>query len=333
MYEYPAVYEGNEPYAFISYAHKDTEEVLPLVRDLIENGYRVWYDNGINSGDKFVKVIASHLSQSTCMIVFLSENSCASEYCRDEILYGKNKRIPTLVAYLSEDFTVPEDIDFALVQAHAIFRNRYVDNRAFLMELTKPEVLQKCKQNNPLTDADSQELSMAEEAYRASVSVLEASTEKNPVKYKERLAKGYYKLGEFYGTCCEMEKSYFAYCQYLSLREQLDVSQHKLAREYESIGNFYRRNKRYDYAAALYERAVYAYEKCASEDADTYEHRLMSCVTDLGEIYAEYGMRVKAVKQYERALDICKRLCAKDPKKYQMAYRYLCRLLGMPSGS
>ena len=45
----PSAYNGNEPYIFISYAHKDSDKVLPIIRELQSRGYRVWYDAGIEA--------------------------------------------------------------------------------------------------------------------------------------------------------------------------------------------------------------------------------------------------------------------------------------------
>ena len=43
-------YEGNRPYLFISYAHKQSEEVVSTIRILHEKGWRLWYDEGIPAG-------------------------------------------------------------------------------------------------------------------------------------------------------------------------------------------------------------------------------------------------------------------------------------------
>ena len=40
------VYEGNDKYIFVSYAHKDSQKVVPIVETLSSNGFRVWYDSG-----------------------------------------------------------------------------------------------------------------------------------------------------------------------------------------------------------------------------------------------------------------------------------------------
>ena len=43
-------YEGGEPYIFISYAHKDTDRVMPILKALAAKGFRIWYDAGIEAG-------------------------------------------------------------------------------------------------------------------------------------------------------------------------------------------------------------------------------------------------------------------------------------------
>lgn len=42
-----AAYEGDLPYIFVSYAHKDSREVFDLLEKLSAHGYRIWYDGGI----------------------------------------------------------------------------------------------------------------------------------------------------------------------------------------------------------------------------------------------------------------------------------------------
>ena len=88
------VYEGREPYIFISYAHKDSKTVLPVVESLYRDKYRVWYDEGIAPGSEWPHYIAVHLENCDTVAVFMSENSAASINCENEIVraleLGKN---------------------------------------------------------------------------------------------------------------------------------------------------------------------------------------------------------------------------------------------------
>lgn len=88
------VYEGKEPYIFVSYAHRDSGIVLPVVSGLYEDKYRVWYDEGIAPGSEWPHNIAVHLENAATVVAFISDNSKASINCENEIVraseLGKN---------------------------------------------------------------------------------------------------------------------------------------------------------------------------------------------------------------------------------------------------
>ena len=68
----PNAYEGQEPYIFISYAHKDSNTVLPIIQGLQERGFRVWYDAGIEIGTEWPQYIATHLKHCHSCLAFVS---------------------------------------------------------------------------------------------------------------------------------------------------------------------------------------------------------------------------------------------------------------------
>ncbi|MHB1314520.1 MAG: toll/interleukin-1 receptor domain-containing protein [Christensenellales bacterium] len=97
MSGYVRAYEGNDPYLFVSYAHKDSDMVLPVIRELYNQKYRVWYDEGIAPGSEWPQNIARHLQEAAAVIVFVSENSLASSNCENEVAVAteqKKKTIP-----------------------------------------------------------------------------------------------------------------------------------------------------------------------------------------------------------------------------------------------
>ena len=65
-------YKGTEPYIFISYAHKDSERVLPIIESLAEKGFRVWYDAGIEAGTEWPDYIAENLENAAVVMALLS---------------------------------------------------------------------------------------------------------------------------------------------------------------------------------------------------------------------------------------------------------------------
>ena len=79
-------YEGKNPYIFVSYAHLDSQKVLPVVNELFDRKYRMWYDEGIAPGSEWPKNIAEHLSSAEAVIIFVSENSLKSPNCENEVV-------------------------------------------------------------------------------------------------------------------------------------------------------------------------------------------------------------------------------------------------------
>jgi len=81
---YVRAYEGSRPYIFVSYAHKDSGAVLPVIHELYNRKYRIWYDEGIAPGSEWPQNIARHLEKASLVMVFLSENYLSSPNCKNE---------------------------------------------------------------------------------------------------------------------------------------------------------------------------------------------------------------------------------------------------------
>ena len=138
------VYSGNEPYIFVSYAHKDSEQVLPVIEGLQARGFRVWFDQGIEVGTEWPQYIAEHLLTSGCVLAFLSPNSANSNNCKEELAYAKKKNKEMVVVYL-EDFVLPEGLDMQLTLYQSIYRTRSNTVESFVDELANADKLKKCQ--------------------------------------------------------------------------------------------------------------------------------------------------------------------------------------------
>ena len=136
-------YEGNEPYIFLSYCHKDADRVYPLLEQLVSQGYRVWYDDGNHPGDDWLENIARHLNDCRVCLAMVSENSGASHNCRNEINLaiecGKK-----LMAVLIEDFVMPLGMRLQLGTVHYLKKQDYPSDRMLLRKLCETEDMQAC---------------------------------------------------------------------------------------------------------------------------------------------------------------------------------------------
>ncbi|MBR0040865.1 MAG: TIR domain-containing protein [Oscillospiraceae bacterium] len=95
-------YEGKRPYLFVSYSHRQSDEVVDTIRLLHERRCRVWYDEGIPAGSDWPKNIEQHMRMSTAVIFFRSESAMASSNCLSEIRAALKQRKRVLVLPLDD---------------------------------------------------------------------------------------------------------------------------------------------------------------------------------------------------------------------------------------
>lgn len=82
------VYRGEQPYIFVSYAHADSADVLPIAAELHRRRYRVWYDEGIEAGTKWPEYIATHMLKASTVLFFSSELFNTSHNCEREVNFA-----------------------------------------------------------------------------------------------------------------------------------------------------------------------------------------------------------------------------------------------------
>ncbi len=81
-------YEGNEPYVFVSYSHEDADAVYPEIRWLQDQGFNVWYDEGISGASRWRDAIASRLGGCHLLLFYVSPRSVESQVCREELEFA-----------------------------------------------------------------------------------------------------------------------------------------------------------------------------------------------------------------------------------------------------
>lgn len=71
-------------YVFVSYAKKSSRDAEALVEALRGKGYNVWWDNSLEPGDNFSKVIADRIDKASCVIVMWTKYSVESSFVAAE---------------------------------------------------------------------------------------------------------------------------------------------------------------------------------------------------------------------------------------------------------
>ena len=155
MEQRPEAYQGNEPHVFISYAHKDADLVYPMIAQLQQHGLRLWYDEGIEVGSHWDRVIPQKILDSVCMICFVSRNFLASENCLDETHFAKEKKKGPLLIYL-ERAEIPIEVEFRASRLHALSLEQFPDTDALIKKILDTSLIRPCI-SAPLPSADLQE--------------------------------------------------------------------------------------------------------------------------------------------------------------------------------
>ncbi len=96
-------YSGQESFVFFSYCHKDSARVYPLIERLTELGYRIWFDDGISTGDEWPETIVKKLEECTLFLAAITPDYCCSHNCKNEMTYQVEDQKPMLPLLL-EDF-------------------------------------------------------------------------------------------------------------------------------------------------------------------------------------------------------------------------------------
>lgn len=136
-------YEGTQPYIFVSYAHRDSEQVYPVLEELSRRGYRLWYDDGIAPGSEWPENIAQHLNGCALTLAFVSPNSIASANCRREITFALSKQKPFL-AILLQPTEMSPGMEMQLSAQQCIMKYSYTDEESFFRKICSCPDLEPC---------------------------------------------------------------------------------------------------------------------------------------------------------------------------------------------
>lgn len=85
--------DDSGPFIFISYAHKNSDSIRPLIRKMQQDGFTVWFDDNILPGSEWSEEIATHIEQCTLFVAFITPEYMASENCKKELHFAGDQNI------------------------------------------------------------------------------------------------------------------------------------------------------------------------------------------------------------------------------------------------
>ena len=128
----PSAYKGDLPYVFISYAHKDESTVFPIIDRLQQDGFRVWYDEGIVPGSNWDVYISEQLDRCSNVLCFISRAYIKSQNCKDELALARIKRKPMNIVYI-EDVQLTPGLKMRYGRIQALFREQLTEEEFYMI--------------------------------------------------------------------------------------------------------------------------------------------------------------------------------------------------------
>lgn len=112
----------SKPYIFVSYSHKDADEVNILLNMMQQNHFRFWYDEGIASGSEWEDVLYERIMGCSQFLCFFTKSSVRSGHVKDEIHIARKYGKPILPVFL-DDVVLRGGLELALSRQQSLSRS------------------------------------------------------------------------------------------------------------------------------------------------------------------------------------------------------------------
>lgn len=138
---------------FISYSRKDEEYVNKLVAAIENEGFDVWIDRELLTGDKWIKTINHQIDTCDAFVIVMTDDSSRSQWVQREVLYAiqEGKRIFPLLLQgklwmLLQDFNYFQVTD-ASIPSKKFFKDiEKIVPRSEVWLATQRETIEKARQ-------------------------------------------------------------------------------------------------------------------------------------------------------------------------------------------
>ena len=114
-----AAYRGSEPFVFVCYAHDDADLVYDEMAWLNDQGFHIWYDEGVTAGENWRATIGDALMRADKVLFYVSAASLRSDHCNREVSLALDEGKEVLPVYL-EAVDLPADLKVGLNRIHAL---------------------------------------------------------------------------------------------------------------------------------------------------------------------------------------------------------------------
>ena len=145
---------NEKPFVFISYAHANSDRVLPILRAMQKSDICLWYDGGIEAGSEWPEFIAEKVVSCHKFILFISEAYLNSQNCKRELNFAISRRKNILAVFL-EDVYLSPGMEMQLGTYQALYMNRFPTPEDFCRSLCAEPFFNDCKGFGAVSEVSS----------------------------------------------------------------------------------------------------------------------------------------------------------------------------------
>jgi len=135
------------PYIFISYCHEDVEIITSVVKEMYDQQYRIWHDDGIDGGDQWWKTVKAAIENAAIVVLFLSTNYLSEDHpvCKDEMNYALDNEKEIIPIRLDEVDLKNEKLKRLVDNYTQLTKAGHRSSTELLDILRKEHFFEKCK--------------------------------------------------------------------------------------------------------------------------------------------------------------------------------------------
>lgn len=133
----------DKPYVFVSYAHANSDRVLPIIRAMQQSGISIWFDEGIVAGSEWPEYIADKVVGCHKFILFISNSYLDSQNCKRELNFAISRKKNILSIFL-EDVNLSPGMEMQLGTYQSLYTKRFASDTAFCESLCKEPFFNDC---------------------------------------------------------------------------------------------------------------------------------------------------------------------------------------------
>lgn len=111
-------------WVFVSYCHRDKRRVQSMHNLFHREGIPMWYDEGLQGGERWSRVLAQRIRECTALVLFATEEAVHRDFIEKEIVFATKHSRPIIVVVPDLGVRIPDWLDLMLGNVQFVQRTR-----------------------------------------------------------------------------------------------------------------------------------------------------------------------------------------------------------------